>query len=351
MRQFLNNRRGVTLVELMVGFAVFAVLLAASLSMMLFSGGILNEDADRDRLKMLGDEMYSAVSGKLTFATHLQLLPAGSSLDVAAYDNVLFVEDGRLYTGKKGGPYEPFYEDHVYQNTKLSLSAIVESGTILSLHLLFADESTTLYETGSSLRLINLASGTDAVLIEGSGSYTGPIISYDTAPYSIIEGGSDFPPEVSDTPYTVKEYTVGAEILPLTNGRLYQPGDIIVDKNGDYWQCTQRVVYYDKSPNTNPGHPHTYLWKSLAEDWSDVNKGSSVKSVYNYHDVVLYKGQYYMSILSNPQLNSWRPDTAVAWTKVYWFPERQTVANRMLGWSLTPQNGSDGYTSIYTRYP
>ena len=338
-----QDQQGMTLVEVMLGFAIFAVVLTLSLSIMMFGSKILSLDSEQDRLKMLGDEMYTLLSQKLAFATHIEILPEGTPPDDASYENIILIQDGELLFGTKNGTFASPYENDIDQNTTLTFTTTVESASVLSLDLTFDrmedGTSETLYTTASSLRLINLAAGADPVEIEGSGTTVNPVISYDTEPYSIEEGYT----AVSDTPYTVACYVENQTPVPLVNGTMYEPGTIIVNDNGDYWQAVQWVTYYSHSPTTVPGHPHSYLWKSLEEEW----KNESYKSVYEYHDVISYKGKYYMSTIKW-YLNTWNP-LVYGWIQVFWIPEYNTSENRMLGWSLNPS--SQPYRSIYTRYP
>ena len=77
-RRLRMDRRGMTLVEIMAGFAILAIVVAVSLSIMLFASRVLSGGSARDRMKMLGDEMYSSLNRRLTFSTHVQLLAEGS---------------------------------------------------------------------------------------------------------------------------------------------------------------------------------------------------------------------------------------------------------------------------------
>lgn len=348
MPKLTKNQSGMTLVELMIGFAIFAILLALSMSIMLFGTKVLSADSDQNRLKMVGDEMYSLLSDKLSFATHIQILPAGTDPEEAKYDNIILVQDGKLLMGEKGGSYTSPYESDIYLNTQLTLSATVESSYVLSLGLDFSrtdsGEETSVYSTDSAIRMINLASGTDPVEIEGSGTTVNAVISYDSEPYSIEEGYESTP----DVPYTVACYTENKKSVPLVNGTTYQPGDIVETDDGEYWQVVQWITYDSNNPFMVPGHPHTQYWKSLEEEWN--NEYHNGESLYEYHDVVYYGksyyGGYYMSTLYWG-LNTSTPSWSDYWVEVYWFPEYNDKDNRMLGWSLNPYN----YISIYTVYP
>lgn len=347
-RKLKKDQRGMTLTEIMLGFAILAILMVLSLSIMLFSSRVFSEDGDRDRLKMLGDEMYLSLSDKITFVTHIQILPEGTNPSDAKYKNVIFVKDGRLYTGPKEGPYKEYYSDNTYQKTQVSMTTSAQSDTVLSLKLTFTKGagSTAAYETSSSIRLINLAAGTDSVIIERpAGPQKNPIISYDEEPYHISESGQK-DPVYNNEPYTVKCYAEGKEILPLENGRAYKYGDI-VEYDGHLWQVLDLTGFIYDGKDTEPGSSHNQYWRSLEEDWETVNAGQSGKSAYSYHDVVMLDGTYYMCTNPYDWPTNRRPQNGVQWVFVYWFDNTSTTDDRMLGWSLT----KDYYTSVYTQYP
>ena len=338
--RFIKQNKGMTLVEIMTGFAILAVLMAVSLTIMLFATNALNKESERDRMKMSGDEMYQAVSGKLKFATHLELRPEGADPDAAKYENVFYIEAGRLYAGPKGGPYTPYYADSVYQDTSVALTAAVEADTLLSLGLTFerpgADRP--VYETASAFKVINLLAGTENQKIEGQGAYNNPVISYDGVPYMQDVPSGDDPPYTGEDPYTVAKYPEGkeAEIIHITDPTEewdVKKGDI-VEYEGQLWQAVESF-HYGGDMNWMPSRPN-HKWKSLEEDWRTVNAGNSGKSAYEYHDVVGYNRRYYMSVKPN-YLNTYEPTkVAGVWEEVFWFKEKATAAEPMLGWSTTP---------------
>lgn len=335
-----QDTRGMTLIEIMTGFAILAILLLVSLSIMLFSGHVFTDDSSRDRLKMTGDEMYQAISQQLIFVTHIQLLPAGTAPATAQYDSVLFVQDGKLYQGPKNGPYTPCYADDVYQRTTLSITASATGEDVLTLQFCYTKDGQTAYQTGSSLRLINLSAATDPVILETpGGEQVNPLISYDTVPYQIEE--AYHPIVVDQTPYTVQNYADGQPIKAFTAGNTYYKGDII-EFEGTLWQLTVDELIYTGQKDEQPGHPHTPIWRSLAEDWHTVNSGNSGKSIYYYPDVVKCEGNYYLCTYEEPFYNVKNPATLQGWMQVYWFADKQTPQNRLLGWSSTQQE----YTSI-----
>lgn len=346
LKKLLKNRNGMTLVEIMTGFAILSVVMVISLSIMLFSSNVLSEDSRRNRVKMLGDEMYTAVSDKLIFATHIQLLPEGSAISDAKYEKVIFVKDGRLYTGPREGPYTLFYAEAVYQGTALAMTADVPDRTILSLSLTFSRSGQTkpAYETGSSFQIINLATGMEQTAIEGAGTFVNPVISYDEVPYWQDE---EEPPYNSDAPYTVAQYPIGQTIIDITDPR--QPMEVKAGAfyryNGILWQAV-RDAHYNGDKAMEPGQPGNNLWKSLEENWDVVSSGNSAKCVYEYHDVVMLDNIYYMSVYAG-SLNAERPGRSAGWRRVYWFKEEATAVNPMLGWSTTEST----YTCALKEYP
>jgi len=351
-----QDRRGMTLVEVMTGFAILAIVMTVSLSIMLFASRVLSGDSERDRMKMLGDEMYRSVSDQLVFATHVELLKEGTDPAKAKYDNVIFTENGRLYKGPKEGPYAPYAGEDAYQDTALMLEAETVKTTTLGLRLVFrrAGETEPVYQTASSFRLINLEAGTDPVAIENeeAGTMINPVISYDTDPYVVEEASSDpgsEPPGPGGDAYTVDQYwreTDASAIRTLENGALYRPGDIVEVTPGEYWEVVALFYYFDAVKGTHPGEPHTSYWKSLDRDWEAVNAGNSGRSLYEFGDVVEFDGAFYMSVTKN--LNSWKiSQNSSVWKEVYWFPDKDPgTPDRVLGWSSDP----DRYVAAVETY-
>ena len=192
--------------------------------------------------------------------------------------------------------------------------------------------------------MLNIAAQTDDVQIEGNRQIN-PIISYDEIPYEIIEnydpsgsGGSDGAFTVSKYPEEYKD-----KIKEWKLDTYYYPGDIVYFE-GEYWQAVRTIYTAKGDKNKEPGHPHSFLWKSLNENWEEVNKGGSEKSTYDKYDVVVHNGKYYMSRID---FNSLPVTTIAAWIEVYWWNDKAEPEERRLGWSYTPKGAAEGYVSIY----
>lgn len=340
-----DDKKGMTLIELMVSFSIFTILLGIALSVMLFGSKIFGNQTDKDRMKMLGDEMYQFVSDKLTFATHVQLEKENTDPSKMKYENVIFVSGGRLFYGPKEGPYKEYTSSDLYQKTLLVLNADVVSSSVLAMEFSFHQEGESgeaVYQTGSALKFVNLAAKTDAVPIEGTGAYRNPVISYDTVPYKVEEGFVE-KPESTDNPYTVYHYPENNPVRKLQNNHTYARGEIARDKQGVYWQAIEEVKYRHDTPDSWPGAKLENKWKLLSEEWENED----MITAYDYHDVVLYEGEYFMSTMKTPNYWSPRDQYGTIWIRAYWWPEYSTPENRMLGWS-TDQGQ---YTSIFETYP
>lgn len=356
MERFWKDRKGMTLIELMMGFAIFSIVLTVSLSIMLFGSRILGIDGSRDRMKMVGDRAYQFVSEKLTFATHLQLEKEGTDPDKMSYENVIYVSNGRLYYGPRGGPYQQFTEESLYQDSTLVMHLSVLPSSILSLDFAFLtdpnDDATAVYQTESAARILSMATGNDAQ-IEGVGEYKNPVISYDTSKYIVDEGYEpvDPDPENKDIPYTVFHYPDDAEVVDLQNNHQYAKGQVVYDKwTGIYWQAITDVFYRFDTPDSLPGAKlyDNMKWKRLDEEWSNTE----FDTAYEYHDVVQFQGHYYMSNLKGANFWAVRDGDAPSslWPEVYWRPDNEyTDENRMLGWSATPD--PEPFVSIFEAYP
>ncbi len=337
-----RNEKGMTLVELMIGFAILLLLMAASVSIMLFGAKVFRDSSGRERLRLAAEEMKSQVGQELTFATRLALLPAGSDPAAVPYGHVLLVADGQLRGGPNGGPYVSPYGGDVLEGAALALTATVEDAAVLALDFAFAGGSGGAYASALTVRLLNIAAGTEAVAIEGlekGGVLENPVIVYDLSPYRVVEGfGGE-----EQVPYTVARYGEDQTPQALSEGTAYAPGDIVVDSEGTRWQAVAAVVYQAERFATHPGSPDTAFWKRLAAEWRNEDRAS----LYQYHDIISYRGAYYMSTLKD-RGNTARP-TAYGWVRVYWLAAHSEADKPMLGWSLNPPDAA--YLSVYTSHP
>ena len=76
--------------------------------------------------------------------------------------------------------------------------------------------------------------------------------------------------------------------------------------------------------------------------------------MYEYHDVIKYRKhkndpyKYYMSTGAGSYLNTYEPggNNNPTWKEVFWFKDKATATNPMLGWSTT----SDAYTCALDVY-
>lgn len=346
-----RNNRGMTLVELMAGFAILAIVMAVALSMMLFSSNILNVDAARDRMKMLGDDTYNAIQQTLTFATHVEVRQGPTVLSYAKYDNVIYVNpsNNRLYRGTKAHT-EPWFAEDTYphRDVELIMQVKVLDDDTLLLKLTYQLKGATpearietLYETESAFRILNLSAGTDPVKIETSGSpnpsgyYVNSLISYDGAPYQIEEGGggelwTGGPYTVAKHPKAMSEKIKGE----FESEGVYQKGDIVI-YNGRYYKVDRDLTLHG-DPGWYPDGASHY-WILLEEHWDSNSR-------YLKYDVVAHNGLYYMS---KQDVNAYQPPEWSTWVQVYWFADKATMADPMLGWSLDKIT----YKSVYEKYP
>ena len=296
LRRMLRSSGGMTLVEIMTGFAILALVMVVSLSILFFSSNVLNMDSRKDRMKILGDEMYKSVSSRLLYAGHIQLLPTGSDPSKSKYDTVFFVREGRLYTGPKDGPYDLYVDEAVYMDTVLSIQTEVVSGTVLSLRLAFTRGGESVYETASSFKIVNMlieaGDDTEKACIEGEGSMENPVISYDG-------GAHETEPPLLENPYTVFRYPEGKTAVklddpdhPLPSPYLLVKGEIY-EYGGLYWQSNFSQYYNASQP---PGTYNIWDWKALTATWEEANPGGEerFKSAYEHHDVVMRNGKYYI---------------------------------------------------------
>lgn len=330
--QLIKDQRGMTMVEVLTGFAVFTLLLSFCLGLMLISSRLLSISGEKDRMKMAADKIQFYLRDTLAFATHLQVCTTPSE---AMYDNILLIQDGQILMGKKGAAVDTYsapFAGNVYQDSTLSTEVTVKNDYLLDLKLTFTKNGGEIYATATTLRLLNLFAGDEKIINTGPPILADAVISYDTKPYAA---------STHDEPYTVDKYIEKATVKDLINGTTYQPGDFVKDNNGDYWEAVQTVYYTDGDFNKYPGYNPSYLWKSLKREWQNSKNEQTIISIYEYNDVIEYNNSYYMS---THYANHWPIEITSCWMQVYWFSDYADPNARWLGWSKYNNTYVQAYT-------
>lgn len=84
MLKRIKSKKGFTLVELMIGLVVFMFLVGAATSIIMVSFNIYARSAVRNHAQQKGDEIYSLIESRLTYAANLTITTDESTLEGAA---------------------------------------------------------------------------------------------------------------------------------------------------------------------------------------------------------------------------------------------------------------------------
>ena len=175
MKTHKPHNEGFTLVETIVSFVIFVICTGIALTLLVSASGSLHKSAQTVDSKSIGDSIYDFVSAELTYATNIEVLPNGSARE-PKYANVLKVQSGRLY---KNG--RDLYGEGFYTGKQIHLTVQRKNGYQLELKLEVSTEGETVYTTGRTTKIINLAANDGTVECDSANPYIDGIISYDSA--------------------------------------------------------------------------------------------------------------------------------------------------------------------------
>lgn len=143
------NKKGFTLIELVVALLVTAIVIASV-------GGILYSTyktfygiTDANENKMIGDTVYNYLTDKITITSELTIVNEQSDI-LDNGDTVTVDTNGRLlYNGVD------IYGDAFYNNKKISFSVSEYSINSVSVNVYVWRGSTNIYEVGSVIKMLN----------------------------------------------------------------------------------------------------------------------------------------------------------------------------------------------------
>ena len=185
-----TSNAGFTLVEMVVSFAILAIIVAVSVTYILEAYSLQESTSALYEEKLLGDEIFSYLKGELTYAGAVEVL-ANDDRKSPEYENVLRVaEDGMLTLNDE----ELFADALRERGLHISLTAQAPAGRAGMLQLgveLLRSDGTTAYDTAVDFRIGLLAWSGRAVKASVFDLLTDPVISYGVAPKDDPGGGED----------------------------------------------------------------------------------------------------------------------------------------------------------------
>ncbi|MEG1996902.1 MAG: hypothetical protein RR051_00515 [Clostridiales bacterium] len=170
-RGIVGNTKGMTMVELMVSFAVLLVVIGLTGGMMISSFNNCAHSARSSQAQQLAENAYNFMANRLTYAVNVDL-------SGAALPSALYIADGRLFYQQDGGtPMDVFGADN-YTYLAMNFSAAAENNLLHLVVTVKDEDGVTLYEKDSSFALINIARAADSYLSGEATVADAPRISF-----------------------------------------------------------------------------------------------------------------------------------------------------------------------------
>lgn len=209
----LRNKKGFTLVELIVTLAILSIVLVVAGNFLFFGNRMFSENANKHTDKFIGDSVYDFMRERLIYASHIQVLPQGAEEKDLKYKNVfgagtegtgylLLNKDKKVPTN----PNDNVYGEGFYSGNRIYYTVKVVSDTEFELmvHVL-NDKNEELYSTGAVIKNLNIPLATTGAKsierangIEMDSGHRNPLISYEDGEGS-PEGDTE-PPVEPDKP-------------------------------------------------------------------------------------------------------------------------------------------------------
>ncbi len=275
-RQF--NKKGFTLVEIIVSIAIFSAVLAVLGSVMVSGFKYFYETSNTDLDKRSIDQLSSYVREQLLYATDVKIQnskPEGKWYSISVVDNKLHHYD------QDEIDLNAFNNDSYYNGHSFKMTVKAYENNRLDLSYSMLDGTEALYTTRDTLELMNVTSIENAPFADEKIVGQDDLKIYYKKDKTAINNSSGGVVDESDGDRTVQDRL---KLINWKNNRGY----FVKDRHyapGDY-------VYYDGS-----------WWYSAANNdgnilptegnWIKLNKNFQTDSIYTQGDVIIYENEYY----------------------------------------------------------
>lgn len=349
--KILRNKKGMTLVEIIVVLLIMSILLVIMGSLILNAFNYFNKTTDQDINKRSLDSISEYVRSELLYASDVRVQE--EKPDEEEW-NTLYIIDGKLYKND-----ETVYSEGFYNHNDLVIKLRGFEQYRLDLNYSFKDmDKANAYSTEDTLELLNLK-----VKIESDDEFN---------PFSNISTVTTVTDKVKiyykktieqikpEIPVNTAKGTVADIVLNLNghnnlglfdenNKNRYQNGEMIWFE-GNWWERVSR----DNNLNPSDG----FGWKRLTAEYcapslKEPNKGYSS---YEKNDIVIYEGYYYKAnrdIISHAgtQWNGFITDCVneySAWKKLGPIDDPETVA--LVSKNTYPEKHPNNYNNVVAKY-
>lgn len=325
-----KDRRGMTLVELLVSLVILLLVISAAGTMLLSSNAFFYRSTDRSLDKISAEHIYKIASDKLTYATRIHLTDKrDESLERSGWHWIQISEDGRFYMDGKD-----IYGEDYYHGKTVSMEAYAHGKTRMYLQIAMEKNGKT-YQSASSFEAINItaASQWETELTEDRKS----IFATDSDGKAINEK-NPIKSETGAYIYYDNEYqrvytgTVADELYRRTvdNTVEYKAGkNDYADGNYVWYEGSWWLAYKKGDAGTISGPPGSNTaWKRVQADYvmPDWENRKNI-SQYEKGDVVSYDGKYYQSVISENIYEITSENIGVVWREVVKDETKSTATN------------------------
>lgn len=302
-----TNKKGFTLVEIIVSIAVGSIVLMIAGAIILSSSQFLSTTTEMDLDKRCVDSIVDFVRGEIEYSTETRLVQKNSSKAPEVGKDgwhSFYVKDKVLYRDDVQVFQDEFYS---YKEFRLAVKGHFENESRIDLYYeLYNTKGEKAYSTRDTVMLLNVKVS-DEMKSEGlftqekqqlTGAIDGYALYYRKTSMSLPSGDG----ESGNDNSKVKTGTVADQIdfKTMENNRgLWTAGakDYMLIKNdfvfhNGYWWM---LVYH--SAGTKPGSVYTKPGESLW--WKCIDSQFHNNSAYEVGDVIMYNNIYYKCINSN----------------------------------------------------
>lgn len=291
--KLLKNKKGMTLIEIMVVLLIMSILLVIMGSLILNSFKYFNETTTQDLSKRSLDSISDYIREELLYASDVRVQEEKPNEEEW---NILHVKDGKLYKNE-----EQVFSDIFYDKNELYINVRGFENYRLDIKYTYKDsDGKQVYSTNDTLELLNLK-----MKIENESNFD---------PFSNISNATVINDkvkiyyqktikEIEEQPDEPEDVFSSTQCLNGYNNRgLYKAGDNFKtgdmvyhnDVYGGYWY----IFVYNDQVNV-AGTPLQNLW------WKRVSDKYSVYSAYHKDDIIYYLKNNTYYLLNKDLINRW----------------------------------------------
>lgn len=179
-----RNKKGFTLVEVIVSLLVVSIILAFATSFFFVGEKLFSNSTKGNTRKMVGDNVLNFVSDRLKYSSKLEIRNNSSMTDAKYSNNILWLNSNKKLCFKTSGTdLGDIFGDSFYNQNSISVTVQVLPNYNLKVEVKVLDiDNKEVYSTSSVIKLMNMDNTKTTVEIVGSSAgnnIVNPVISYE----------------------------------------------------------------------------------------------------------------------------------------------------------------------------